>query len=995
MAHWANAHIGKPWEVAAEGPDSFDCYGLLRHVQQKHFGVEMPKLAEVDRGSILAVVRAIRRNPENQMWQEIETPKEGCVVKMFKDGEPDHIGIWLDEDGGGVLHCVKAYGVCYDSRFELETLGWRGLRFFRRKQAPGPPPEKRPAKKVEITHAMAPLVDIVTRRDEVEACSLNDYLTRAGITLRGPVVAVKIHEKKHPEPITAPYWDVPLKAGECVRLISLPQRGDDGGSNPMQVVASLAVVVASMAIPGAQGLGLTGWKAIVASAAITVGGSLAVNALFPPHVSNPMDHTTSQRAALGKKSISTGSQIPAIDSIMPVAYGKNTWNPPRAAYDWTEFIYEDQYANVLLCLGPGEHEVEKIEIGGSDIKTLSGVSWQLCQPGQSVTLAGFHDNMYTSPHVGGAELNKRGVKSFSGIQMAANDSPYFPGTTLGYYRGVPTNPYQGFADGESVVVLWDGGSVSMTFEKSSRVEGNWIAYFYETAWPSQVPVLKEQEFMISEHTEGARIHVGPYPVCKPSQQVDKLYIDLVHPNGLYHAEDTGDLSSKNVSYLVEYRALNAAGAPIGKFTTLGTIDLTRRTSASVRTTHEFSVTPGCYEVRVSRPVENVNIKDVDRCQWVGLRGRLPGKMRYDKVTVVAMRIKAGTYLNNAVLNDIKITSTRCLPTHNGSGWTAPVSTRSIAWALADICRNGDYSIGLADDRVDIAGLRALDAVWAARGDTLDGILSGDKTFWKVAGMMARAGRGIVQAPGGVVSVKRDASQSIKKASFHIRNIVKNSFSIEYILYEEDTPDDIRVKYTDSETGDAKEELCRLPGADGVAPIDFPMWGVGNRPQARREGLYEAACNMYRRAIASFTAADYTGRPLRRGELISISHPLPKWGVSGEVTGKSGRRLSLSEFPVWREGETHYIQLSKDDGRPGGHWAVTPGEADNEVVMADDPPSWVRIEGERSRTPFQFGPGSEFEALCVVVSATPRGEKGGVDVVAVVDDERVYTAEGAA
>jgi len=876
---------------------------------------------------------------------------------------------------------------------------------------------------IEFSHVMAPLVDEVFRCDEASPCSIHAYLDASGIKFTVPVVAIRIFEDVEPIPIPVMNWDDPIAKGECVRFVYIPQ-GGGGGSNPAQLIMTIGMVAAAMYFPPALGMttvtasGATvlSGSGIALSAGIMVGGAALMNTMFGVKVS---DQNQSSGSSLQAQSIATGGQIPAIDSVIPVAFGKNTWAPPRASHDWVEYIAVaedlnrtwDQFANVLLCLGPGEHEIHKIEIGGSDINSLEGISWQYIPPGGTITLPGYHDNMYTSPHVGGAELSKYGRKFYQGMQYLESShppdfgagwpsDPTIDGHCILYvYHPSPNDyPYADFVAGEKVIVAWAGGSIELTFQESRTfTEGGMlyeIAVFQETSLPAGAPDVAEREYTITEKTDDSRIYVGPYPVCKTTQQVDQICIDLCHPSGLYRMRDDGQYGYLAADYRVDCRALSLDGTPIGDFGTLGAISFNRRTISTFRTTHKFTVSPGCYEVRVSRPIENANIKDVDQCQWVGLRGRLPAKMTYSDVAVIPMRIKAGTYLNNAVLNDIKVQSTRKLPTHNGTAYTSPVATRSIAWAIADVSRNSDYSIGLSDDRIDIGTLRALDATWAARGDYCDGILTGEKTFWKVLSMMARCGRAIPQVPGGIVTLKRDEPQTIKKASFHVRNIVRGSFSIEYILYEEDSPDDVNVKYTDSETGESKSTLCSLPTADGVAPAEFPLWGVGNLPQARREGLHEAACNMYRRALASFTAANYAGRPLRRGDLISVSHPLPNWGVSGEVLAvdKTTRTLTLSEPPVWTEGEDHYIQLSQKNGVPDGPWLVTPGATDVEVIMAEDPPAWIYTGGQRLRTPFQFGAGDNYEALCLVVSATPKGTKGNVDFVVSLDDPRVHPAE---
>ena len=64
-------------------------------------------------------------------------------------------------------------------------------------------------------------------------------------------------------------------------------------------------------------------------------------------------------------------------------------------------------------------------------------------------------------------------------------------------------------------------------------------------------------------------------------------------------------------------------------------------------------------------------------------------------------------------------ATRKLPVWTGTAWTAPQATRSIAWAIADAARNASYGARLVDSRLDLDGLKALDALWSARGDSFD------------------------------------------------------------------------------------------------------------------------------------------------------------------------------------------------------------------------------------------------------------------------------------
>ena len=40
--HWTADYLGKPWRNGADGPDAFDCYGLVRAVYRDRYGIEMP-----------------------------------------------------------------------------------------------------------------------------------------------------------------------------------------------------------------------------------------------------------------------------------------------------------------------------------------------------------------------------------------------------------------------------------------------------------------------------------------------------------------------------------------------------------------------------------------------------------------------------------------------------------------------------------------------------------------------------------------------------------------------------------------------------------------------------------------------------------------------------------------------------------------------------------------------------------------------------------------
>jgi hypothetical protein len=121
-------YIGTPWEAGAQGPDSYDCWGFFRMIQSEHFGVDVPLVIAPDYDDTTVLVDLFRTHGENSRWESVARPSHGDAVIIHK---PFHIGVWLDIDGGGVLHCVRGSGVIFTKDFNWRTSGF-GRREYRR-----------------------------------------------------------------------------------------------------------------------------------------------------------------------------------------------------------------------------------------------------------------------------------------------------------------------------------------------------------------------------------------------------------------------------------------------------------------------------------------------------------------------------------------------------------------------------------------------------------------------------------------------------------------------------------------------------------------------------------------------------------------------------------------------------------------------------------------------------------------------------------------------
>ena len=126
--------IGRPYQIGAMGPDKFDCYGLVRHVQGKCYAYEMPDLPYAI-ATTRSQAEAMLSHPEREKWQQVETidAQDGDIVLMGNvSGRDFHLGTYVVVNSLGlVLHTNPANGVVADDLPSLRSIGFNYLRIFR------------------------------------------------------------------------------------------------------------------------------------------------------------------------------------------------------------------------------------------------------------------------------------------------------------------------------------------------------------------------------------------------------------------------------------------------------------------------------------------------------------------------------------------------------------------------------------------------------------------------------------------------------------------------------------------------------------------------------------------------------------------------------------------------------------------------------------------------------------------------------------------------
>lgn len=112
------------WDIEGNGPKKFNCWNFMRYLQRKYFSKDIP---EADLGDEEFLRKMFVQNVQDGIWQPVYPPKHGDGA-LLKGGSDPHVGVYLDIDGGLVLHAMKDYNILATPLRNLRGLGFgRGV----------------------------------------------------------------------------------------------------------------------------------------------------------------------------------------------------------------------------------------------------------------------------------------------------------------------------------------------------------------------------------------------------------------------------------------------------------------------------------------------------------------------------------------------------------------------------------------------------------------------------------------------------------------------------------------------------------------------------------------------------------------------------------------------------------------------------------------------------------------------------------------------------
>lgn len=107
MSWWAK-YIGVPFADGGRGPDSYDCWGLVRASYCDVLGVTLPSYGEISSRDLVRIARSIR-DATAESWAVFDTPEpmDVCLMRSGRGGRSAvHVGVMVDRRR--VMHVEEA-----------------------------------------------------------------------------------------------------------------------------------------------------------------------------------------------------------------------------------------------------------------------------------------------------------------------------------------------------------------------------------------------------------------------------------------------------------------------------------------------------------------------------------------------------------------------------------------------------------------------------------------------------------------------------------------------------------------------------------------------------------------------------------------------------------------------------------------------------------------------------------------------------------------------
>lgn len=691
-----------------------------------------------------------------------------------------------------------------------------------------------------------------------------------------------------------------IRDGDFVVIYPAVEKGGKSGKSILGIVAAIALSVVSFGIASGGWLAGLGtafkagmWGAYAAAAAVMFVGSSLMGRFMGQKVDN---------GSYGEKEDPTYSwgQVTTMEGQNnPVAltYGKvKSGGQTIGKYVLDEDNQE--YLNWLVACGEGPLNITDIKLNDNDIENFEEVSYEIRNGENDQTVISyFNDTFYTK------NLSYRLGTDWSEDSAQGTDTG-----GLIFDIDFPNGLYHANDKGE-IKSAWVTLACEYRRDNGDGTYGDWTNLFTAVS-ENDYGVSLKQNIAAGNYTlkltprlsswwsddteyedfDGVTIRVGTASTTVKESNFGKKSVDVgsfrvntaAWPNATKTALRNGETITATVTVV-------AGSEP-------GTVTASQR--SAVRKQYRINkLASGAYKVRVrlvDRQYPEDDVQSCSDCYWTAVTSVIYDDFCYPCTALIGIRALATDQLNGSPALTFMKERTKVW-VWNGSGYVQK-NASNPAWACYDLLHQARKlrNIHTGEDEMEVRGvpagrMRYADFYrWAAWLDimhlyvNIEIIASGE--MLDIANQkLASVGRGMVVRFGTRYGCIYDHVQDPVQM-FGMGNIKAGTFSEEFLKVA-DRANCVEVTFTNADA-DYERDVLTIYGdtfdTDGYAKTaQLTLDGITSYEQAYREGKYQLMCNKYQLRTVSFEA-DIDAIACTVGDVIFVSHDVPKWAVSGRI-----------------------------------------------------------------------------------------------------------------
>ncbi|UNK43458.1 host specificity factor TipJ family phage tail protein [Luteimonas sp. S4-F44] len=352
----------------------------------------------------------------------------------------------------------------------------------------------------------------------------------------------------------------------------------------------------------------------------------------------------------------------------------------------------------------------------------------------------------------------------------------------------------------------------------------------------------------------------------------------------------GDQTSKGKPYTnIETVEVQYCPVGTGAWTPLVSRNFANSDYNPHRATLARDVPEGQYDVRVriqGRAIDGGGSNGRSQWQWTTMTAVQTDTTDYAGIPRIGVRMKASGQLQNAPDEIRCVVVSRPVPVWTGAEWvtreTSNPGAHLLAYARGINDENGRRiaGIGLSEEMIDIAGLQAFMAHCEAESFSYNYVVKDARNHDEMVNSLALAGFSQVTWAQGRLSPVWAADEQPLSGVVGMGNIKRGQFQVDYTLAN--AADGIEFTYYDAEDWSTKTLRIPAPGATTMLnPAQVTGEGITSEAHAAMIARWHLAQSLFQYKSITY-ATNLEHLSYRRLSMLSLSHDLTQWGISGTV-----------------------------------------------------------------------------------------------------------------